>query len=88
MPRSSHALRYGLPGAALAFAALPLYLLTPSLYAEHLGLHLAAVGLLLMATRLIDAFGRLPKLGFGHALHFGLGFALIDFISHLFPRNP
>ncbi len=56
MPRSSHALRYGLPGAALAFAALPLYLLTPSLYAEQLGLHLAAVGLLLMATRLIDAF--------------------------------
>ncbi len=56
MPRSSQALRYGLPGAALAFAALPLYLLTPSLYAEQLGLHLAAVGLLLMATRLIDAF--------------------------------
>lgn len=56
MPRSSHALRYGLPGAALAFAALPLYLLTPSLYAEQLGLPLAAVGLLLMATRLMDAF--------------------------------
>ncbi len=56
MPSSSQALRYGLPGAALAFAALPLYLLTPSLYAEQLGLHLAAVGLLLMATRLVDAF--------------------------------
>jgi Na+/melibiose symporter-like transporter len=56
MPSQSHALRYGLPGFALAFAALPLYLLTPSLYAEQLGLHLAAVGLLLMATRLVDAF--------------------------------
>ncbi len=56
MPSPSHALRYGLPGFALAFAALPLYLLTPSLYAEQLGLHLAAVGLLLMATRLVDAF--------------------------------
>ncbi len=56
MPRQSQALRYGLPGFALAFAALPLYLLTPSLYAEQLGLHLAAVGVLLMATRLVDAF--------------------------------
>ncbi len=56
MPRQSQALRYGLPGFALAFAALPLYLLTPSLYAEQLGLHLAAVGVLLRATRLVDAF--------------------------------
>ena len=51
----AQAVRYGLPGFALAFAALPLYLLTPALYAEQAGLNLAAVGLVLMATRLIDA---------------------------------
>lgn len=56
MPRLSEALRYGLPGFVLAFAALPLYLLTPALYAEQLGMSLAAVGLVLMLTRLSDAF--------------------------------
>lgn len=56
MPPLSAALRYGLPGFVLAFAALPLYLLTPALYAEGLGMSLAAVGLVLMLTRLTDAF--------------------------------
>jgi glycoside/pentoside/hexuronide:cation symporter, GPH family len=56
MPNASDALRYGLPGFVLAFAALPLYLLTPALYAEQLGMSLAAVGLVLMLTRLTDAF--------------------------------
>lgn len=51
----SQSIRYGLPGFALAFSALPLYLLTPSLYAEQLGLNLGLVGLVLMSTRLIDA---------------------------------
>lgn len=46
---------YGLPGFVLAFAALPLYLLTPSLYSNSFGLPLAAVGLVLMACRLTDA---------------------------------
>lgn len=46
---------YAAPGFAVAFAALPLYLLTPQLYAGGLGLPLAAVGLVLMATRLVDA---------------------------------
>ena len=46
---------YGLPGFVLAFAALPLYLLTPSLYSNSFGLPLAAVGLILMACRLTDA---------------------------------
>lgn len=46
---------YASPGFAIAFAALPLYLLTPQLYATTLGLPLAAVGLILMATRLVDA---------------------------------
>jgi glycoside/pentoside/hexuronide:cation symporter, GPH family len=54
-PNFPQAARYGLPGFALAFAALPLYLLTPALYAEQAGLNLAAVGLVLMFTRLIDA---------------------------------
>ncbi len=48
-------LRYGLPGVVLASAALPLYLVTPHLYAGAVGLPLAWVGLCLMATRLIDA---------------------------------
>lgn len=47
---------YASPGFAIAFAALPLYLLTPQLYAATLGLPLAAVGLILMSTRLVDAF--------------------------------
>ena len=34
----SQSIRYGLPGFALAFSALPLYLPTPSLYADQLGL--------------------------------------------------
>lgn len=56
MPNASEALRYGLPGFVLAFAALPLYLLTPALYAEQFGMSLAAIGLVLMLTRLTDAF--------------------------------
>lgn len=55
MPHFSEVARYGLPGFALAFAALPLYLLTPALYAEQLGMSLAAVGFILMLTRLTDA---------------------------------
>ncbi len=46
---------YGLPGFVLAFAALPLYLLTPSLYSNDFGLPLATVGFVLMACRLTDA---------------------------------
>ncbi|MEY2776486.1 MAG: hypothetical protein RLY30_584 [Pseudomonadota bacterium] len=49
-------MRYGLLGLPLAAAALPLYLLTPQLYAGQLGLPLAWVGLALMASRLVDAF--------------------------------
>jgi glycoside/pentoside/hexuronide:cation symporter, GPH family len=46
---------YGSPGFALAFAALPLYVVTPHLYAQSAGLPLAAVGLVLMAGRAVDA---------------------------------
>jgi len=46
---------YGLLGAPLAAAALPVYLHVPKLYAEHYGLSLALLGGLLFAARLIDA---------------------------------
>ncbi len=61
-PSALQVLRYGLLGLPLAAAALPLYLLTPQLYAGRLGLPLASVGLALMASRLVDAFAD-PVLG-------------------------
>lgn len=47
-------LRYGALGAPLAFAALPLYVLLPSHYAG-LGVPLASLGAVLLATRALDA---------------------------------
>ena len=49
-------LRYGGLGLPLAFAALPIYVLLPHHYAATLGVPLAALGAVLMATRLLDAF--------------------------------
>jgi GPH family glycoside/pentoside/hexuronide:cation symporter len=56
--------RYASVGMVTAAASLPLYLLVPHLYAQTFGASLAAVGLILMAVRLLDAwtdpwFGRL-----------------------------
>ena len=56
--------RYASVGVVTASASLPLYLLVPHLYAQTFGASLAAVGLILMAVRLLDAwtdpwFGRL-----------------------------
>ena len=56
--------RYASVGLVTASASLPLYLLVPHLYAQTLGASLTAVGLILMAVRLLDAwtdpwFGRL-----------------------------
>jgi len=48
-------LRYGLMGFALAFVALPLYVLLPHYYAAHFGLPLTTLGLLLLGGRLVDA---------------------------------
>lgn len=48
-------LRYGAIGAPLAFAALPLYVLLPSHYGATLGVPLAALGAVLLATRALDA---------------------------------
>lgn len=46
---------YGGLGLPLAFAALPLYVMVPDLYARLFGLPLALVGGLLLAARLLDA---------------------------------
>ena len=48
-------LRYGALGAPLAFAALPLYVLLPSHYSGSLGVPLASLGAVLLATRALDA---------------------------------
>ena len=47
--------RYGLMGFALAFVALPLYVLLPNYYARNFGVPLAALGGLLLGARLFDA---------------------------------
>ncbi len=49
-------LRYGLLGLPLAFVALPLYVLLPNHYARAFGVPLAALGGVLLAARLVDAF--------------------------------
>ena len=48
--------RYGLLGLPLAFVALPLYVLLPNHYAREFGVALPALGVLLLAVRLLDAF--------------------------------
>ncbi|MET0543605.1 MAG: MFS transporter, partial [Variovorax sp.] len=48
-------LRYGLLGLPLAFVALPLYVLLPNHYARDFGVPLAALGLVLLGARLLDA---------------------------------
>jgi len=45
---------YGLFGMPLAMAALPLYVHLPKFYGDHLGVPLAALGVLLLALRLAD----------------------------------
>jgi glycoside/pentoside/hexuronide:cation symporter, GPH family len=45
---------YGLFGMPLAMAALPLYVHLPKFYGDHLGVPLAALGLLLLVLRLAD----------------------------------
>ncbi len=47
--------RYGALGLPLAFVALPLYVVLPNHYATEHGVPLAALGLLLLGTRLFDA---------------------------------
>jgi Na+/melibiose symporter-like transporter len=47
-------LRYGLLGFPVAFAALPLYVYLPQLYAAQVGLPVAAIGGVLLLVRAID----------------------------------
>ena len=47
--------RYGWLGFALAFVALPLYVVLPHYYAIHFGVPLATLGALLLGARLMDA---------------------------------
>ena len=61
---SAATLRYGLMGFALAFVALPLYVLLPNYYALHFGLPLATLGAMLLGARLLDALVD-PLLGRG-----------------------
>ncbi len=48
-------MRYGALGIALAFVALPLYVLLPNFYAREFGVSLSALGAILLAARLLDA---------------------------------
>ncbi|MET0518624.1 MAG: MFS transporter [Burkholderiaceae bacterium] len=54
-PGHGAALRYGALGFALAFVALPLYVLLPAHYAGQLGVPLAGLGAVLLGARLLDA---------------------------------
>jgi len=58
----THLAAYGLLGLPLAMAALPLYVHLPKLYGGDLGMPLALVGGILLATRLVDAVSD-PVLG-------------------------
>ena len=51
----THVLGYGLLGLPLAFAALPVYVHVPRLYADTTGMDLALLGAILLGTRLADA---------------------------------
>ena len=67
-------LRYGALGLPLAFLALPLYVLLPSYYAAKHGMSLATLGIVLLATRALDALldpligGAVDRL-FAHSTH-------------------
>ena len=47
---------YALPGLPLAVLTLPVYVFIPTLYSRELGLELAAIGVVLLTTRVLDAF--------------------------------
>ena len=47
-------LAYGLLGAPLAMAALPVYIYTPKLYGDEFGLGLALTGVILLGSRVVD----------------------------------
>jgi len=91
-------LSYGALGLPLAFVALPLYVVLPNHYATAFGVPLAALGALLLATRLLDAFadpwiGRWADTWFAHSTQRVLAMAVIaavvlalGFHALFFPR--
>ncbi len=54
-PTAARLAAYGALGLPLAMAALPVYVHVPKFYADTLGLSLAGVGGILLASRLVDA---------------------------------
>jgi GPH family glycoside/pentoside/hexuronide:cation symporter len=54
-PERAALFAYALPAVPLAAIALPLYVLVPTFYADHLGISLAAIGTVLLLIRLFDA---------------------------------
>ncbi|WP_018183950.1 MFS transporter [Kaistia granuli] len=55
LPGRTALVAYALPAVPLAAIALPLYVIVPTFYADHLGISLAAIGTVLLFIRLIDA---------------------------------
>ena len=53
---TSAGLAYGALGLPLAFVALPHYVVLPNQYATQFGMPLAALGVVLLMARLLDAF--------------------------------
>ncbi|MDY7546426.1 MFS transporter [Glaciimonas sp. CA11.2] len=49
-------LKYGLFGLPLALVALPVYVYVPQFYSDRFGISLSLIGLILLITRLFDAF--------------------------------
>jgi glycoside/pentoside/hexuronide:cation symporter, GPH family len=73
---------YGSLGIALAFVALPLYVLLPNYYAREFGVGLSTMGALLLGARLFDAFidpalGRWADRLFGRSIHSVLKVAMM-----------
>ena len=95
-------MQYGALGFALAFAALPIYIHLPNLYAREHGVSLAWLGGALLAMRLADAWtdllwGRLADHLWPHPKHLaavlvlaaavlGLGMSLLFFPLPSWPR--
>ncbi|MDH4440917.1 MAG: MFS transporter, partial [Rhizobium sp.] len=54
-PTNARLALYALPALPLAAIALPFYIVVPTFYADNFGISLAAIGVLLLAIRMIDA---------------------------------
>lgn len=85
MPRW-HVIGYGMLGLPLAFGALPIYIFVPDFYARSGLIGLSAIGVILLLTRLLDAFAD-PFFGWyidRHPRRKILTFALLPFVLGFF----